>query len=50
MMAEIAKKLDVKYKIIPVPDGSSGKPLANGSWTGMIGMLIANVSVLVQPI
>lgn len=45
MMAEIAKILNISYEIREVPDGSTGRPLKNGSWTGMIGELMNGVSV-----
>lgn len=44
MMTEIGKYLNVSYTYQLVPDGSTGLPLSNGSWTGMIGMLMSNVS------
>lgn len=48
MMDEIAKKLNVSYKIHEVPDGSTGLPLPNKSWTGMIGELMTNVRMSVS--
>ncbi|KAF6017885.1 hypothetical protein EB796_023824 [Bugula neritina] len=42
MMTEIGKYLNVSYTYQLVPDGSTGLPLSNGSWTGMIGMLMSN--------
>ncbi|XP_067946370.1 glutamate receptor ionotropic, kainate 2-like [Watersipora subatra] len=42
MMDEIAKGLNITYTTILVPDGSSGRELPNGTWTGMIGMLMTN--------
>ena len=44
MMDRIAANLNVTYTAQLVPDGSTGSPLENESWTGMIGMLMTNVS------
>lgn len=44
MMKEIAVILNITYKIHLAYDGITGRPLPNGSWTGMIGELISNVS------
>lgn len=45
MMDEIAKILNVSYKVYMSPDRSSGRQLPNGSWTGMIGELTNGVSI-----
>lgn len=41
----LAKILGFKYDIYQVGDGKYGSELPNGSWNGMIGELIAKVSV-----
>ncbi|CAI5795273.1 glutamate receptor ionotropic, kainate 4 [Podarcis lilfordi] len=41
MLAELAAILHFNYKIQLVGDGVYGVPEANGSWTGMVGELIA---------
>lgn len=44
MLAELAEILRFSYKIRLVGDGVYGAPEANGTWTGMVGELIARVS------
>lgn len=46
MLKELAEILRFNYKIHLVGDGVYGVPEANGTWTGMVGELIARVSVL----
>uniref|UniRef100_A0A8D2Q188 Glutamate receptor n=1 Tax=Varanus komodoensis TaxID=61221 RepID=A0A8D2Q188_VARKO len=41
MLKELAEILHFKYKIHLVGDGVYGVPEANGTWTGMVGELIA---------
>lgn len=43
MLKELAEILRFKYKIHLVGDGVYGVPEANGTWTGMVGELIARV-------
>ncbi|XP_076030838.1 RNA polymerase III subunit E [Oratosquilla oratoria] len=40
ILAEAARRLGVCLKAVRPPDNTWGLPLANGSWTGMIGMLL----------
>lgn len=44
MLMELADILHFNYKIHLVGDGLYGVPEANGTWTGMVGELIARVS------
>uniref|UniRef100_A0ACB8EYK5 Glutamate receptor ionotropic, kainate 4 n=1 Tax=Sphaerodactylus townsendi TaxID=933632 RepID=A0ACB8EYK5_9SAUR len=44
MLKELAEILHFNYKIHLVGDGVYGVPEANGTWTGMVGELIARVS------
>lgn len=44
MLKELADILRFNYKIHLVGDGVYGVPEANGTWTGMVGELIARVS------
>lgn len=44
MLKELAEILRFNYKIRLVGDGVYGVPEANGTWTGMVGELIARVS------
>lgn len=44
MLKELADILKFNYRIKLVSDGLYGVPGANGSWTGMVGELIARVS------
>lgn len=46
MLKELAEILRFNYKIHLVGDGVYGVPEANGTWTGMVGELIARVSEL----
>lgn len=43
MLTAIAHHLNLTFTMQLVPDGSTGRALENGSWTGMIGMLMTNV-------
>lgn len=43
MLKELAEILRFNYKIRLVGDGVYGVPEANGTWTGMVGELIARV-------
>jgi len=43
MLQELAEILRFNYKIRLVGDGVYGVPEANGTWTGMVGELIARV-------
>ncbi len=49
--ADLAKKVadlvSIQYLIVPVKDGAYGSE-KNGSWNGMVGELVRNVSVRVQ--
>lgn len=49
MLKELAEILRFNYKIHLVGDGVYGVPEANGTWTGMVGELIARVSELTAP-
>lgn len=49
MLKELAEILRFNYKIHLVGDGVYGVPEANGTWTGMVGELIARVSGLAAP-
>lgn len=44
MLKELADILKFNYRIKLVSDGVYGVPGANGTWTGMVGELIARVS------
>ena len=44
MMNEIARLLNLTFTLELVPDGTTGQALENGTWNGMIGMLMNNVS------
>lgn len=44
MLKELADILKFNYRIKLVSDGLYGVPGANGTWTGMVGELIARVS------
>lgn len=44
MLKELADILHFNYKIHLVGDGVYGVPETNGTWTGMVGELIARVS------
>lgn len=46
MLKELAEILRFNYKIRLVGDGVYGVPEANGTWTGMVGELIARVRSL----
>ena len=41
---KISQLLRVDYEIIPVKDGRYGSRDENGSWDGMVGELVRNVS------
>ena len=43
IVQELAKTLNFTYKMIPSPDGEWGRSLANGSWTGMVGLVVREV-------
>ncbi len=51
--ADVAKQLaDIvgfEYKIVPVKDGKYGGTDENGTWNGMVGELIRNVSRIPIP-
>ncbi len=52
--ADVAKQLaDIvgfEYQIIPVKDGKYGGTDENGTWNGMVGELIRNVSKIPAPL
>ena len=45
LIAEVAKMLNFDYDIYLVHDGKFGSKLADGNWNGMVGELLAGVSV-----
>ena len=50
--ADLAKKIaelvTIDYLIVPVKDGKYGAADKNGSWNGMVGELVRNVSAWVN--
>lgn len=46
MMKELAKGRSWTYRMELVPDEVTGTRLPNGSWSGMIGQLMTNVSIV----
>ena len=46
MMEALAKSRNWTYEYKQVPDNLTGVELPNGSWSGMIGMLMTNVSLI----
>ena len=47
MLDKISENLNLECSLFEVADGTTGRKLPNGSWTGMIGTLIRNVRVFV---
>ena len=43
----LAKKMNYSYKIVPVADERYGFRSENGTWDGMVGELIAQVSTCI---
>lgn len=50
MMQALAESRNWTYQYKQVPDNLTGAELPNGSWSGMIGMLMTNVSHLLTPV
>ena len=42
---KISSIVGIKYKIVPVKDGRYGSVDENGTWDGMVGELVRNVSI-----
>ena len=42
----LAKQLHFEYEYVLSEDGKFGSPTANGSWNGLIKMLLDNVSTV----
>ncbi|XP_069941764.1 probable glutamate receptor [Cherax quadricarinatus] len=43
LMGYLSKALNFTYTVVRPPDGESGVMLANGSWSGMVGMVMKEV-------
>ena len=44
LLDELAKRLKFTYEIYVSPDGKYGSEMENGTWNGMIGELLNEVS------
>ncbi len=44
LVKKIAAIINIDYLLIPVKDGKYGAKDENGSWNGMVGELVRNVS------
>ena len=48
LLEEIAKKVGFKYEIRLVKDDNYGAQTADGTWNGMVGELIRDVSLITK--
>lgn len=48
LLHELSKILDFKYELYLVHDNKFGARLSDGSWNGMIGEVLAGVSLCVE--
>ncbi len=50
LVKKIAEIINIEYLLIPVKDGKYGAKDENGSWNGMVGELVRNVSPSHKPV
>ena len=48
LLKELARNLKFTYEIYPSPDGLYGAETENGTWNGMIGEIVNEVSFVVS--
>ncbi len=45
LIKKIADIINIEYMLVPVKDGKYGAKNENGTWNGMVGELVRNVSL-----